>query len=416
MFATGSAAAIQKSEPPGSAKPSPKSLPWIHLVWIVVLAVAVAALSLKKLPLPFTWMGLEWAVALFAMMFFVRGTWTRVILFHIGFFAVLVAGAEAYLALHESPAPAYSTRYKVLDDVLGYAPVKGVVTHATRSDGKALIYDVTYNIDANGLRVSPPWQKDNLTGTALFFGCSFTLGEGLHDDETLAYQVGSQSEGRYRTFNFGFHGYGPHQMLAAIEHGTVSRIVDTRPQYVFYTAIPNHVVRVAGKVNYGKHAPRYLLQNAEGEVYQAGHFDDAGLPQPKMNPELSWQLNKSAIYRMFTNLGEWPSDDDIRLLFGVVRKSKELLGAQYPGVQFHVILWPGVVKSEAPIYRKLRAGFREMGVGLDVVEEIIPDYAADPSKYLLGGGDRHPNALANRLVAHYLLENVIAPHSAASAK
>ncbi len=55
------------------------------------------------------------------------------------------------------------------------------------------------------------------------------VGAGLEDDETLSYQVGVQSGGRYRTFNFAANGYGPAQMLAAIETGMVGRIVDTTP-------------------------------------------------------------------------------------------------------------------------------------------------------------------------------------------
>lgn len=382
-----------------------------RLIWIFLATVAISAFALKKFPLPFAWASLAWSGALFASIPFLRGSRRRAAAFNLGFVALLVAGLEVYLNFHSSPAPEYSSGYKVSDDILGYAPAKGSVTHARRSDGHSLIYDVTYTIDANGLRISPPWHKD-VAGTVLFFGCSFTYGEGLHDNETLAYQVGTQSGGRYRTLNFGFHGYGPHQMLAAIEHGMVRRIVDTRPQYVFYTAIPNHVVRVVGKVNYGKHAPRYLLDTS-GNVYQAGRFEDVSGQRPDQS-ELTWQLSKSAIYRTIQNMGQLPSDDDIRLMCAVVRKSKDRLTAEYPGIQFHVILWPGVVKEEEPIYQKLKTEFQEMGFPLHIVEDILPGYAANPSQYLLGGNDRHPNALANRLLAQYLLDHVIARPAAAA--
>lgn len=47
----------------------------------------------------------------------------------------------------------------------------------------------------------------------------------VNDNETAAYQVGEMSSGNYRIFNFGFKGYGPHQMLSAIEHSLVEDIV-----------------------------------------------------------------------------------------------------------------------------------------------------------------------------------------------
>jgi len=382
-----------------------------HRIYFAALSIAVLAFSafaLKTLPLPFVWMGLSWAGAFFAAILGLKAPWSRAVVFNCGFLCAGLAAVEAYVALHPRPAPMYSGgSYKVWDDVLGYAPRKGTLTHASRTDGKGLLYDVTYTIDSNGLRVSPPWQKDHVAGTVLFFGCSFTYGEGLRDQETLAYQVGTQSGGRYRTFNFGFHGYGPHQMLAELEHGMVRRIVDTTPRHAIYTAIPNHVVRTAGRVKYGKHAPRYRL-DAQGNAYQAGHFDDDPAPTSVLSPEVRWQLSKSAVYTTIAGLdNQQPTDDDIRLLLGVVRKSQELLTTEYPGLQFHVVLWPGVVPSEEPTYEKLRASFRQMGVSLHLVEDILPHFEANGAKYLLGGDDRHPNALANRMLAEYLLTNVL---------
>ena len=149
--------------------------------------------------------------------------------------------------------------FTVHDDVLGWAPAKGIEAHAFKAGPPGLfhgpsgvLFDVDYTIDSSGLRVAPSWRKDDLTGTVLFFGCSFTFGEGLKDNETLPYQVGVQSRGRYRTFNFAFEAYGPNQMLAQIEHGMVQRVVDTTPQYAFYVAIPIHVWRVAGRDAWGR--------------------------------------------------------------------------------------------------------------------------------------------------------------------
>jgi hypothetical protein len=56
------------------------------------------------------------------------------------------------------------------------------------------------------------------------FGCSFTFREGVEDREAMPYLVGELS--KYIVYNFGFHGYGAHQMLSALEYGIVDRIVD----------------------------------------------------------------------------------------------------------------------------------------------------------------------------------------------
>lgn len=379
-------------------------------------AVAASLLILKAVPAPWFWLWLTWAAVLFAAIFLVHGSWSRAILFNLGIVAILPAIAEAYLITHEYVPPIYPDGgFFVADDALGWAPAKGMKAHAIKYGPAGLLhgpagvlFDRIYTIDSTGLRVAPPYRQDALAGTALFFGCSFTFGEGLKDNETLPYQVGAQSGGRYRTFNFAFQAYGPHQMLAAIEHGLVRRVVDTTPPYAFYIAIPGHVWRVAGRVAWGGHAPRYVL-DADGTLHQAGYFGDRKPLGERLGLRRGLrQLNKSAIYRTLSKGDSRINDDDIRLYLAVVRRSQELLTAQYPGLQFHVILWPSQnVPQGRYAYEKMREGFRQMGTSLHLVEDILPGYNTDRSPYILSSADHHPNALADRLLAQYVLNKIV---------
>lgn len=263
----------------------------------------------------------------------VHRSWPRAILFNLGIVAILLAAVEAYLITHEYTPPIFSDRLIVPDEVLGWGPAKGLQVRAFKAGPAGLfhgpsgtLFDVNYTIDTNGLRVAPPWRKDDLAGTVLFFGCSFTFGEGVKDNETLPYQVGAQSGGRYRTFNFAFEAYGPNQMLAQIEHGMVQRVVDTTPQYAFYVAIPVHVWRVAGRTAWGGHAPRYVL-DADGTVHQAGYFGNSKNLAERLGLKRGvGQLNKSAMWRTLSTSEPRITDDDIRLYFAVVRRSQELQG------------------------------------------------------------------------------------------
>ena len=385
------------------------------LLTLSLAAVGASLLILKFAPVPFFWLWLTWAVVLFAAILCVHGDWPRAILLNLGIVACLLAGTEAYFSAHEYTAPTFSNGFYVSDDVLGWAPTKGIQAHAFKAGPTGLfhgpmgvLFEENYTIDSNGLRVAPPWRKDDLAGTILFFGCSFTFGEGLKDNETLPYQVGVQSGGRYRTFNFAFEGYGPGQMLAAIEHGTVQRVVDTTPRYAYYVAIPNHVWRVAGRTAWGGHAPHYVL-DADGTVRRAGYLEDRkplalrlGLGQ-----RIEGQLNKSAIWQMLSMGDSRITDDDIRLYFAVVRRSQDLLKAQYPGIQFRVILWPNQqVSQQRATYEKLRDGFRQIGIPVDLVEDILPGYSADRLPFILGSADHHPNALADRLLAQHVLHEI----------
>jgi hypothetical protein len=381
------------------------------LLAILSGATAASLLILKFAPVPFFWLWLTWAAFLFAAILIVHGSWPRAILFNFGIVLCLLAAGEAYLSTNEYTSPIFlDGDFYVHDDVLGWAPNKGIEAHAIKlgpagllNHPAGLLFDTRYTIDSNGLRIAPPYRRDDLAGTVLFFGCSFTFGEGLKDNETLPYQVGAQSGGRYRTFNFGFEGYSPAQMLAEVEHGIVRRVVDTTPRYAYYVAIPGHVWRVAGLVSWGGHAPRYVL-DADGTVHQEGYFEDRRPLHERLGIHRGVrQLKKSAIWRMLESPDSRITDDDLRLYFAVVRRSQELLNAQYPGIQFRVILWP--VRND-PAYEKLRVGFIRMGIPLDVVDDILPGFRTDQSGFILSPADHHPNAVANRLIAQYVLNKI----------
>jgi hypothetical protein len=47
-----------------------------------------------------------------------------------------------------------------------------------------------------------------------------------------------------------------------------------------------------------------------------------------------------------------------------------------------------------------------MGIPVAFVEDILPGYNADPGKFQLSTMDTHPNALANRLLAQYVVSKL----------
>jgi hypothetical protein len=371
--------------------------------------------------MPVAWFFLTWAAAFIGLIACLHSSWPRALAFNAGVAAATLAAAEAYFASHELEPPSYSTSYTVRDQSLGWGPARNARTRATRFHHGKPVYDVSYAFDSNGLRVAPPAGEERVAGTVLFFGCSFTFGEGLQDDETLPYQVGAQSGGRWRTFNFAFHGYGPNQMLAAIEDGRVRRIVDSRPRYAFYVTIPDHLVRVAGRIPWGANAPRYRLDR-EGTARLDGCFrDEHRTPgfleslllriDPRFVHETRWQLDKSAIYRTYATRPSVPAKADVPLLMAIVRRSRELLLADYPDLKFHVIFWPSHYLENRRFYWEMIDGFRQLNLPVHRVQDILPGYdvevpTEDQTRYLLPT-DGHPNALANRLVAKYLVTKVL---------
>jgi hypothetical protein len=126
------------------------------------------------------------------------------------------------------------------------------------------LYDTFYTVGSNGLRIpsTSTNSHDPSPECVLFFGDSFTFGQGLADHETLPLRVHEKSAQRYRTYNFGVNGDGAHQMLSALQHGLVKDTVQceaTQMSHVFYQAITDHIRRSAGRSWFEKRGPRYVL-------------------------------------------------------------------------------------------------------------------------------------------------------------
>jgi hypothetical protein len=181
----------------------------------------------------------------------------------------------------------YANDYVTFLDDIGRAPNPG--RHRSRNETRSgdLIYDVIYTIGDDHFRVTP--REDRPVGTEdskriNFFGCSFTFGEGVNDDETFPYYVQQQIEGSVAR-NFGFHGYGLQQALAILKSDR-----DTSGQINVLMTSPFHAERASCVSPFNLGAPRYVI-SADGRVELAGKCLGYGLST----------INDSTIAGIFVN-------------------------------------------------------------------------------------------------------------------
>jgi len=102
-----------------------------------------------------------------------------------------------------------------LDATLGYrrtGPLRWLEsTRLVDESADEYIYkDVAYTTDEKGRRATRPMP--GAKKFAVFFGCSYTWGQGLGDDKTMAAQFENLSHGEYQSFNYGVQGWGAGQM------------------------------------------------------------------------------------------------------------------------------------------------------------------------------------------------------------
>ncbi len=210
------------------------------------------------------------------------------------------------------PVPLVQPDYYREHPVIGYELVPdNKALHVSRFEGR-VEFEVEYEVDALGCRITPVEDPTRRTRFALFLVDSNTYGEGLRQDQTVAYHFG-QIAADYMPYNYGLHGYGPAQALDVVNTRDLGREVTQRDGSVFYYFIPDHMARVVGASTvapvWGRRFSYYVLNDA-GQPERRGDFIH-GRPLVTLAYALSRQ--SPLLRRLGTRLPTDYSDDDFRL-------------------------------------------------------------------------------------------------------
>lgn len=328
----------------------------------------------------------------------------RLVALNVAAACAVLAAAETWFWLGDrgldpsSITQTSSHDYKIRHDILGWAPYPSNRREVSKRYRDRVLYDTTYTIDDLGLRLSPPEDPAGVEGTVLFFGGSFTFGEGLADEETLAYRTGILTDGRWRVRNLGFHGYGPQQMLAAIENDLVSPLVAPGGRVVaVYQSALFHARRAAGRVSWRAFMPRYDLQ-PDGRLLANGFFAEDG----RTGGAISRFTSRSFLLDRLFGEGRTGTSREIDLMVAIVAASSDALQQDFPGSDFHVLYW-----DEASWWydAKVLSGLQAAGIPTHRVSEVFP---TSDLAYRISPQDRHPNAAAIDALARTVVSAILA--------
>jgi hypothetical protein len=365
----------------------------------LVAGLAATYLLYEGLESPVLWLLPLWALACFWLAIRRGRSPARVAWYLAGWAVVYLLVAELFFFAQRTPRPqavhdAGDAVYVEPHESLGYAPHPGVRVHASKLVEGTALYDVHYTIGANGLRVTPrPSGAEPPERCVLFFGGSFTFGEAVEDGETLPARVAARVGERFEVHNFGFSGYGPHQMLAAIEEGLVEQAIDCRPSHAVYQLIRNHVRRAAGAAPWDTNGPRYLFDD-EGRVVRRGQFEPSGPPE-----WLADLADRSHLVDWLLESGFEEQDSDYDLTIGILARARSELTARWPGLQFLVLSW---APRDGPLDERLLRN----GLPVIRVSDRIPGLDDPDAPYLLSKDERHPTPRAHDVLAEAVAERL----------
>ncbi len=379
---------------------------WLKwLVWTIIsgATITISFYWPQIKDVPFYVLGFIWVlVSVCAVIIARRGSHWRLLWLYISVVLITFSGYEVYLSIKGSDSRRElikSGKYLKKDKVLGYSPISNNQLTEKKYYKDQMLFNATYSFNEYGLRTSPSFKKDSLIGDCLFFGCSYTFGEGVADEATYPYQVGKLTNGRYRIFNFAYDGYGPHQMLAALEYGNVKEIVpnDEKAKYGFFLTFPDHVLRAVGWRKWDKRGPRYLL-NSDGGVSLNGTLNDNNL--------IRWiQLSKTLpwLFLNYHNVGS----EEIKLYAEIIAAAAARFQEIYPNGKFYVLF----IDRQTELSKQLLSALQEKALTIFLMNEILSDPAPYAEHFRVHKLDSHPNALANKLTATFIAEKILLKHT-----
>lgn len=280
------------------------------------------------------------------------------------------------------------------DDTYGYAmtPNSAYTITVTR-DGKP-VYEATYSIDAQGGRVTLPANGGRIA--IVLAGDSFNFGDGLRDDETLAFFLQQRSGQRLRVPNIAVSGYGVHQVLRQLELGVPLRYGATQFDWLVISVVDDHIERANGRYDWSSGSPRYV-RDGENRVVYDGVFPEAGPPDwvalLRTDSRLFFAAEQAWIQHMPTQDG--------RVFAAILATIQDVAQRKY-GAQLLVLyhtehsLFDDYV-GRRDVYHRL---FRQAGVPFIDVYQSVP--GIDSSFFIAGDG--HANAKLNAILADLVLK------------
>ncbi|MBI4244664.1 MAG: hypothetical protein HY606_11290 [Planctomycetes bacterium] len=299
-----------------------------------------------------------------------------------------------------------TTGVTVNDSILGYKPNAGIKINSVARQDDEILYDVTYTIDKYSRRMTPLAGDGRKEKFALFFGCSFTFGDGLNDNQTLSYYFGEAAQ-KFEPYNYAYSGYGPQQMLAKIEGTDLKSEIKQNKGIAVYVFVGlgywmNHFHRAIGSMRFCRamsvEYPYYYLN---GEKLERKDGFISGRPITSL---LYGLIGMSQIAeRLNIDIPSSIGSKHIMLASKIISESADKLKLLLRDTEFYLLIYP--ISSNYPAY-KLIEPFK---VQLKNYGVKILDYSNlfDPTDPMYCISDQeHPSSVANRIIANKISEDL----------
>ncbi len=308
----------------------------------------------------------------------------EVIYFHFLFYLFFYNAVNVFFILQSRKSEMFYTisgARKIKDPVYGYIYPPNSQRHETVMYSDSLLLTATYTFDTFGRRYTP--QKfDHKHISTLFFGCSFTYGDGVNDAETLPSQYAALDT-ISNVYNYALDGWGPQQTLQQLTHRDLVAETHSDTALGIYVWIDDHLRRAAlfksHYLGWTQYFPCFILDK-DSLIYK-GNFE-------KVFPlkGLMFELMDHGIFFRNMDIPSQETAADYELSCAILKESQKAFQHQFRSGKFIVFLYPGYGSELIPYLKKAK------------IEYILADKnELTPSDFIPRHG--HPNKYANQKLA-----------------
>lgn len=199
---------------------------------------------------------------------------------------------------------------------------------------------ISYTVRLNhlGVRSTPPDLKDWSRINTGLFGCSYTWGTGLNEEETIAYNL--QKMNNESVVNYAFPGNSAASTLLILSLMSKKQVPINKIDHVVYTIRDGHFIRDAGQGRW-----RFHPRNPKLEISEDGTFGFKG-SMANAN-DMKYESNNPVVILMqfvynlnhLINAGNLPTEADIDYTAKIINYMNQLTTDRLKS-KFYLNIWP----------------------------------------------------------------------------
>jgi len=316
----------------------------------------------------------------------------------------------AQKAIHKSPLDNYQPEqldntnayFKVAqrDDLYTFEPNHTQeLIEKVKGTGE-IIYKVTMSTDALGRRITPIKGSRPRNKHLVFYGCSYTVGEGMGQEETIPYFTAAATK-NYRAYNLAVNGGNVSEAWTYTHYLDKLKDIPEKKGYAFYIFFDDHVPRYKGNVqnlSMWIYTRPLVRPEADGTIHYYGLWRHARPLAVGISQLLSKSVFLRAIQFNFPPIYPQDLEDYVKVLVSIRQGYWDKFGSDNP---FVIVFYFNHASHLAPLLKPLLE--REHIPYLDYSSIFLGNMS---NERLTLPYDGHPNALAHKILGEQIAEDL----------